>query len=392
MRIWNLDPAQSAHILNGHESEVDGLVITQDGRFAVSSSWDHTVKVWDVISGREIRTFTGHTAAVWTVAATADLVVSGSWDCSIRVWGLADGRELLRLPGRGSAVQAVAVTPDGSRAAAAAEHTGISVWDVVSGAHVRSIAPDESPVSALVLDATGNRLLYGTLSGAVRMVDVATGDGVYELGGSDSRVLALSISQDGRVAAACSDDGVLRVWSAETGEGLSERTAAGPLLDTAAVSDGGRRRVLAAHERAVWVAAEPAAVPAPELLEGHRHWVRSLAITPAGDVAVSGSGDRTVRLWDLDQMAERGRLVGHEDEVWAVAVAAGASRVASAAWDRMLAVWDIDRVQRITAAHVDRAITCLGVSSDGRIIIAGDEAGELHCFDLVEPPANASPK
>jgi len=70
--------------------------MTGDGRLAVSASADKTLKVWEVISGRELRTLTGHSAWVAGVAVTPDgkRVVSASGDNTLKVWDLEAGAVL----------------------------------------------------------------------------------------------------------------------------------------------------------------------------------------------------------------------------------------------------------------------------------------------------------
>ncbi len=79
--------------MTGHSSEVNALAVTPDGKQAVSASDDQTLKVWDLVSGRELRTLTGHSNSVNAVAVTPDSkhAVSASSDHTLKVWDLETG-------------------------------------------------------------------------------------------------------------------------------------------------------------------------------------------------------------------------------------------------------------------------------------------------------------
>ena len=72
------------------------MAVTPDGQRAVSASWDNTLKVWDLDSGRELRTLTGHSGSVTAVAVTPDgqRAVSASEDNTVKVWDLETGEVL----------------------------------------------------------------------------------------------------------------------------------------------------------------------------------------------------------------------------------------------------------------------------------------------------------
>src|SRR5262249_23692381 len=67
--------------------------VTADGKRAVSASWDHTLKVWDLETRRTLRTLEGHSNEVCGVAVTTDgkLAVSASNDKTLKVWDLETG-------------------------------------------------------------------------------------------------------------------------------------------------------------------------------------------------------------------------------------------------------------------------------------------------------------
>ena len=77
------------------------LAFWPDGRWLASGSWDKTIKIWDVETGREMQTLAGHDHPVYSVAfdSRGRWLASGSEDGTIKLWRQADIADQ-RLPGR----------------------------------------------------------------------------------------------------------------------------------------------------------------------------------------------------------------------------------------------------------------------------------------------------
>ena len=82
-------------------SVVNSVAFSPDGKTLASGSEDATIKLWDVASGKELRTLAGHSGCVDSVAFSPDgkTLASGSDDSTIKLWDVASGKKLRTLAG-----------------------------------------------------------------------------------------------------------------------------------------------------------------------------------------------------------------------------------------------------------------------------------------------------
>ncbi|HEY9702252.1 MAG TPA: hypothetical protein V6C58_07385, partial [Allocoleopsis sp.] len=98
----------------GHRSLVSSITVTPDGKKVISGSADNTLKVWELATGKELRTLTGYSNGVNSVCVTPDgqQVISGSADNTLKVWDLATGECIATFIAE-YPILCCAVAPDG---------------------------------------------------------------------------------------------------------------------------------------------------------------------------------------------------------------------------------------------------------------------------------------
>ncbi|WP_420372192.1 NACHT and WD repeat domain-containing protein [Microcystis aeruginosa] len=113
-----------------------------DGKTSVSGSWDNTIKLRNVETGKEIRTLKGHDNWVNSVNFSPDgkTLVSGSNDKTIKLWNVETGQEIRTLHGHDEPVLNVNFSPDGKTLVSGSWDNTIKLWDVETGQEIRTLS------------------------------------------------------------------------------------------------------------------------------------------------------------------------------------------------------------------------------------------------------------
>jgi WD40 repeat protein len=118
-------------VFKGHTLDVHGLAISPSGTLIASSSFDGTVRLWDVAQGREVRRLKEHVGVVNCVAFSPDgrrLISAGSADRVLRLWEIDTGRQLRRMEGHDGNLPCVAISPDGRYALSGGDDSNLVLW------------------------------------------------------------------------------------------------------------------------------------------------------------------------------------------------------------------------------------------------------------------------
>jgi WD40 repeat protein len=119
-------------------------------------------------------------------------------------------------------------------------------------------------------------------------------------------------------------------------------------------------------------------------LTGHTDYVSCLVLTPDGSRLVSGSGDGSLRVWDINTAEERYKLRGHTSAITALAITPDGRTIVSGSIDHSVRSWDLDSGKNrfVFAGHAS-LINAIAVTPDGRRAISASGDGTMRVWDLL---------
>ena len=134
LSVFTMLSAQDVEVFPRSEytASVFSIAVSPDGKYLISGSGDNTLKLWDIATGRIIRTFAGHTGEVYSVVISPDgkYALSGSQDRTIKLWDIATGRVIRTFAGYSGGASSATFSPDGKHIFSGMEDGAILLWDI----------------------------------------------------------------------------------------------------------------------------------------------------------------------------------------------------------------------------------------------------------------------
>jgi len=90
IKLWDIETGKCIRTFEGHQEEVESVAFSPDGKLILSGSYDDTIRLWDIKTGRCLRVFVGHQEGVNSVCFSPDgrYALSGSSDNTIKSYGI----------------------------------------------------------------------------------------------------------------------------------------------------------------------------------------------------------------------------------------------------------------------------------------------------------------
>jgi WD40 repeat protein len=247
---------------------------------------DHTVKIWDLKSGEVLQTPEGYQRGIKDIIVHRDKLIALSVDLTIKIWDLKNGQELKTpLSDQGSVCNILVCE---KKLIAVLSDRTIKIWDLEGDQELQTVT-NQNLITRIVVH--GNQLILSSVNGSINIWDRCSGKELHTLTGHKSWIN--SMLTDGNHLISASEDHTIKIWDLDSGEELLT-------------------------------------------LRGHKGPINSILVH--GDKLISASNDRTIKIWDLKNGKELQSLQGHKNSVLKILM--DGDKLISASKDCTIKIWD----------------------------------------------------
>jgi guanine nucleotide-binding protein subunit beta-2-like 1 protein len=226
--VWTITQGEASYgyarrALRGHNHFVSDICITSDGNYALSGSWDGSLRLWEINSGRCIRQFVGHKKDIMTVAISPSnrQIISGARDKSVKLWNiLGHCKNTLAGPqnGHNDWVSCVRFSPvlDHNIFVTAGWDRYVKLWSLTNCSLTKDLIGHTGYVNTVAISPDGSLCASGGKDGTAILWELKEGKRLYSLPAGDI-IYALSFSPNRFWLCAATQQEIV-IWDLETKE------------------------------------------------------------------------------------------------------------------------------------------------------------------------------
>ena len=216
IEVFDIPNRKTVATLVGHQASLSALAISRDGTRLYSGSNDHTIKIWNTVTGKVINTLsTDYATQILIISPDQTKLYSVDYDRRIKVWNGLTGEIITSFKPNPFNIKSLVINQNGTKLYSLdysyhPEILNIKVWDTSTGESINLLTSDRVNVNCLAIGRDGTKLYYGCNNKTIKVWNTSTGK-VINILRSQIEPINLAINSDGSKLYLGSF-GIIEVW------------------------------------------------------------------------------------------------------------------------------------------------------------------------------------
>jgi len=332
-------------VISGHGGWVYSVSFSHDASRIASSSLDETIRIWDVVTGNELRKLTGHSGWIYGCIHSPDskTVASCADDQTIRVWDLNTGAEIRKFAKHWGPVSSVCYSPHGDKLASVSSDKTLRLWDVQYGKELGMIEAGTGWLYSCDFSPCGKAVACTSEDKVSRIYSVSSRQELARMHGHTASVACGRFDPSGKYYATCSEDKTVRLY------------------DLTCALHSSKTRLTPAHVSAI----------------------AHVAYSDDGMFAVSGSRDGDVLIWAVGagQLMDMRRIPTRK-EITRVCFSNTSTMICAVTADHMVVVYEAATGVLVQDMQHSHPIVACRFGGGGKHVVSVTSDGTVHTWGL----------
>ncbi|KAF3153513.1 hypothetical protein TWF225_001947 [Orbilia oligospora] len=393
--------------LQRHEDYVDCIAFSPNAKQLASGSYDHTIRLWDIATGQQLKTFTGHESVIKSIALIPEdnQLVSCSENGIVISWDLTTKEQAIKFEtGERSRLSSSALSSDGKQLVTIQQSRCV-LWDIATQRHTTLfeqsvtefsrqvvLSPNNKKLALVNLTDDGNQFKIMLWDIDARTEREVTAHKYYDW----KRRPAIAFSPDSKHLVSAYNTTV-ELWDFAKGQQVKSFEISMVFDNAIAFSPDGKYLALALKNNTIqlWKTTGQHV----ETFEGHTNLVSAVAFSPnGGEQLASAATDFSVRLWDTtqtgtalegstglqtEQLSKSDIYKQHQQYVSAIAFSHHNKILATASKDSTIILWEVATKQQLNTlkGHAD-VVNAISFSHDNKQLASVSDDTEVKLWDV----------
>lgn len=332
----------------GHGTSISSAEFSPDGKYVVTSSFDETAKLWDVVSGKLLLDMKGFRQLLKSASFSPDgskifitAMMMEADSMFAKVIETKSGKELMSFNMTDTVALYSRFTREGKKLFASLSDSSVKIWSTETGKMLTSIMNVDQPVKAADFSIDGTKVVAVYFEDSLATIwDATTGQRLAGIRSRTAEIKSATFSPDGKYILALSNSIIPRLWDATTGKLVRE-------------------------------------------LKGHRKEIAYAEFNSQGDKILTVSWDSTAKIWETGTGNLIINLAGHQGVVCYGSFSPDGSKVITTSWDKSCRLWDVKTGDLIAVmkGHTGPVRTAK-FSADGRKVVTTSDDITAKIWDV----------